>query len=119
PNRSAGHGRGRLDERHLPTGPIDEAAEFVHAVMEEFDAAFRRPVLAVDQGEESVLFQPVRVLRRALDRHAESFPDRTQTRVTARRDLLQGKDAGARGGVCSYPSTTMMGTPQQTTSRTG
>src|SRR2546430_189809 len=82
---SARHGSGRLDKRHFSSGTVDEAAQLVHPIVEEFDALLRRSILAIDKGEEAVLLESVGVFGGPLNRHSEPFPDRAESGVVARR----------------------------------
>ena len=92
---SARHGSGRLDKRHFSSGTVDEAAQLVHPIVEEFDALLRRSILAIDKGEEAVLFESVGVFGGPLNRHPEPFPDRAESGVVARRDFIEEEEAGA------------------------
>src|SRR5207245_120278 len=94
-NRIPGNRRGGLDERHLATGSLDEAPQVGETVVEEFDAFLRGAIFALNYGEEPIPLQAVRIVRAALDRHAESLCDRPEPRVSARRHLIEKEDARA------------------------
>ena len=92
----AREGGGRLDKRHFPSGTVNEAAQLVHPIMEEFDAFLRRSILAVDEREEPVPFESVRIFRGPLNRHPKPFSDRAESGVATRRDFVEKEEARAR-----------------------